>query len=302
MGHMRKNKKVIFIGGSSYSGSTMLDMMLANCSEGFSAGEIHALFNPYRPHHFNPECGCGNPECDFWLQVRAYGKDKVYKSIFELLPNVSYIIDSSKNPWWIKKQVAYLRGQNIQSYHLLIWKEPLMFAHSMNKRGRKGWERAWVNYYRLYLSLIKDYLPVSYKKLALRPDETLEEICRATDIPYKQEQKRYWDKQHHTLFGNYSAKFHLRGLSTDSSANGKNSQYRKIYYDTDSINDLAEETRSQAEKNLYITKIKTVLEKNKKIKDSSYVRYTKLIIILKMYSWILKKYIGRILGRYWRMF
>lgn len=53
-------KTAIFIGGSSYSGSTLLDMMLASGEDGFSAGEVSALFYPYRPHHINPECvnGC----------------------------------------------------------------------------------------------------------------------------------------------------------------------------------------------------------------------------------------------------
>ena len=58
-------KKVIFIGGTSYSGSTFFDMILANDPKGFSCGEVNALFNPYRPHHTDPLCGCGDINCDF---------------------------------------------------------------------------------------------------------------------------------------------------------------------------------------------------------------------------------------------
>ena len=45
-------KKVIFIGGSSYSGSTFLDMMLSSGDNGFTAGEVSALFLLILPYQF----------------------------------------------------------------------------------------------------------------------------------------------------------------------------------------------------------------------------------------------------------
>ena len=51
-------KKVVFIGGSSYSGSTFLDMILStNGDNGFFADEVSAFYL-YRSHHINPECRC----------------------------------------------------------------------------------------------------------------------------------------------------------------------------------------------------------------------------------------------------
>lgn len=60
-----KSKKVIFIGGTSYSDSTFLDMILANDPSGFSCGEVLALFHPTRSYHIDPLCGCGDRDCDF---------------------------------------------------------------------------------------------------------------------------------------------------------------------------------------------------------------------------------------------
>ena len=46
-----KNNQVIFITGTSYSASTLLDMILSNDKNGFSLGEVNAFFRPYRKHH-----------------------------------------------------------------------------------------------------------------------------------------------------------------------------------------------------------------------------------------------------------
>ena len=44
-------RMVIFVGGTSFSGSTLVDMMLANDPAGLSCGEVYAIFYPYRRHH-----------------------------------------------------------------------------------------------------------------------------------------------------------------------------------------------------------------------------------------------------------
>ena len=44
-------KQVIFVGSTSYSGSTFFDMTLGNDPTGFSCGEVYAFFHPFRPHH-----------------------------------------------------------------------------------------------------------------------------------------------------------------------------------------------------------------------------------------------------------
>jgi len=78
---MDENKlKVIFIGGSSRSGSTLLDRILGQIDGFFSLGEMYHIWE--RSFIENQLCGCGKPfkECSFWQEVvkEAFGGfDKV---------------------------------------------------------------------------------------------------------------------------------------------------------------------------------------------------------------------------------
>ena len=211
--HNRKQtivRKVIFVCGTSYSGTTFFDMILANDPVGFSCGEIHALFHPYRPHHFNPECGCGDSDCNLWAEVLKGGKENVYDTIFELMPNIKFIVDSSKNPFWISYQSGILQKKKYSIKNILIWKTPLELAHSFDKRGRlKDWEKSWINYHRLFFTLINDWHSIKYYDL-INKKVALKNVCNYLEIPYFSGKKKYWQKNdYHTLFGNTSAKIHL---------------------------------------------------------------------------------------------
>lgn len=203
-------KKVIFVGGTAYSGSTFFDMTLGNDPAGFSIGEVYALFRPYRAHHVNPVCGCGDQACDFWSQLLAGGEQNLYQTIFQMKPEVSFIVDSSKDPFWISRQTQYLKDGGIETKNIVIWKTPLELAHSYKKRGQiDAWERSWVNYFRLYHTKVRGWRSVPYADYARDP-AVLESICRYLDIPYFVGKEEFWLKKHHLLFGNESARVHLQ--------------------------------------------------------------------------------------------
>ncbi|GAW94025.1 sulfotransferase [Calderihabitans maritimus] len=67
--------KVIFLGGSSRSGSTLLDRMLGQVDGFFSLGEVYHIWQ--RGFAENQLCGCGKPfrSCEFWSSVveEAFG-------------------------------------------------------------------------------------------------------------------------------------------------------------------------------------------------------------------------------------
>ncbi len=209
-------KKVVFIGGTSYSGSTLLDMMLSNADNGFSCGEVHALFRPYRPHHVNPKCVCGASNCDIWKRLRKYGERRLYVGIFKEMPHLEFIVDSSKDSLWIKDQTLNLDESNIEIHNILIWKTPLEFAFSCFKRGiLDKWERSWINYHKRYFSSIEKWYSVRYQNLAKDPSEKLKTLCDLIGIEYFSGKENYWEKTHHTLFGNYSAKIHLHNRNSN---------------------------------------------------------------------------------------
>ena len=296
------SKKVIFIGGSSYSGSTMLDMMLANDEEGFSVGEICALFHPYRPHHFNPQCGCGDPNCKLWLKVKKAGEKNLYETLFEIFPKISFIVDSSKDPWWINKQIKNLENKGINYYKLLIWKDPVAFAYSMIKRKRKGWIKAWINYHRLYLTLFSDFISVSYTSLVQNPQRELKQICNQIGISYFKGKEYFWNKKHHTLFGNTSAKIHL--FPREKSKYVDLLRYRSIYYDSDYKEKIPKKIVEEIEHNDLIKKIKNLLVNNEL--NNAYKKEKLLtpyqLNFFKFKYLFLKRIAGRAIGRYIKLF
>ena len=188
-------KKVIFIGGTSFSGSTMLDMMLGNSHSSFSAGEVRGLFQPRRLGHINPPCGCGNNGCKLWSKILTAGKFNLYHELFKSFPGINTIIDSSKDPFWINEQRKNLQNKGIKTDVILIWKTPSEFAYSRLKRDKLlGWKRTWINYHRLLFSLIEGWRSIQYLELVRKPVSKLREICQLIDLPFNPEMQNYWQK------------------------------------------------------------------------------------------------------------
>jgi hypothetical protein len=282
-------KKVIFIGGTSYSGSTFFDMMLANSPKGFSCGEVSALFNPYRPHHIDPLCGCGDPSCDIWAKALDAGEEYLYDYLFERFPHLEFIVDSSKSPLWIERQTNRCREKGIDVANILIWKSPEEFFTSCKKRGRsKHWYRAWANYHRLYWTLVADFKTYTYARLARDP-QSLRYVCEYLGIDYFAGKENYWEREHHTLFGNTSAKIHTHSKEDEQYARGQEElvsetetvrseigqRHRSIYYQVDNLKEEELMLRSRRKK-LLVSLIKDELvegdvcrtESSTKISDS----------------------------------
>jgi len=265
-------KKVIFIGGTSFSGSTFFDMILSNDPEGFSCGEVDALFYPYRSHHINPLCGCANRRCDLWQRVLSAGVKNVYNTIFNLFPNIKFIVDSSKNPYWISSQTKNLMKERIESKHILIWKTPLEIAYSYEKRGEKNWYKHWINYHRLYLTAVENWRAVKYSELTNNPN-IIKKLCEYIQIPYFSTKSNYWEKEHHTIFGNVSAKIHLHPKNLFDKNIEKPSNYnfdryacsiedlhRTIYYTRINDHDLEKRVKLKIEGDKKIQRILDALD------------------------------------------
>lgn len=198
------------IGGTSYSGSTLLDLMLSNDEAGFSCGEIYALFIPSRVDHLKPHCICGDPSCDIWETIEKLGKNNCYEVLFSKFSDLKFIVDSSKDFIWIRDQSHNLSHRKIAFENLLIWKTPAEFALSCLKRGKLGrWRDSWVNYHKRYLSVVDNFIAVPYSELTTDTELSLQNICGSINIPYFKGKEAYWQKKHHTLFGSISARLHL---------------------------------------------------------------------------------------------
>ena len=242
---LNSNRQVIFIGGTSYSGSTLLDMILAHGRGGFSCGEVSATFHPYRRKHIHYLPHAGEAIQIRWDRLIAAGPNAFYSMIFSELPNIQRVIDSSKDPLWIAKRSAALEAQGIATRHVLIWKTPAEFYGSRKKRGRqRNWERAWINYHRHYFRHVRNFASISYKTL-VTDQQALAILCDYLRIPYFSGKREYWRSHYQTLFGNASAKRHLLDIdSGDWESDGgdlevsdaadiinrRSERHREIYY------------------------------------------------------------------------
>lgn len=163
---------VIFIGGTSHSGSTILDLLLSNHTDAMSLGEIHALMRPFRSHHFQKRQELISKDRT-WKIIIENGEKRLYENLKKYYPTIKYFIDSSKDPDWITLQRNIIKSNgSIEYKNILIFKTPFEFAYSLKKRGLDYWKRSWKHYYRYYLSFIERYYIVSYK------DICTDEKCR----------------------------------------------------------------------------------------------------------------------------
>ncbi len=265
-------KKVIFVGGTAFSGSTFFHMTLANDPHGFACGEAHNFFRPTRPGHFSMKCSCGDPNCELWSTAKANGEKRIYETIFEMKPEVDFIVDSSKSPFWIDQQSRYLVSQGIDVRHVMIWKTPLEFAHSSRKRvhHQLDWEKAWVNFHRAYYSKIDDWFAVSYRDYTSDVD-VLAKICDRLEIPYFEDKVSYWEKDYHVIGGNPTARIHLYSESSDTFADVVDTTasdigdevknvHKSIYYSGVDDEELASAVDARIAANPYLPLITDLLQ------------------------------------------
>lgn len=116
--NMNENKlKVIFIGSSGRSGSTLLEMLLGQIPGFFPVGELSNIWD--RGFGENQLCSCGKPflECDFWQAVRkeAFGNtnpkntDEIYalRRSVARLRHIPLLLSPVKSPTYRRRLTTY---------------------------------------------------------------------------------------------------------------------------------------------------------------------------------------------------
>ncbi len=205
-------KKVIFVIETRFSGSTFFHLTLANDPKGFAVGEVKSLFRPTRAHHRRSvrSCQCGDPSCDLWDRAEKNGMDRLYESIFDIHPEVDFIVDSNKDILWTQHHTSRLAKQGIEVKIILIWKTLIEYAHSLQKRSYplENDLPLWIRFHRNFYSFFNHFGALKYKNYTENHKTTLQETCNYLGIPYFEGKEQYWEKKHHSLRGNSSAKLH----------------------------------------------------------------------------------------------
>jgi hypothetical protein len=191
-------KEVIFVGGTSRSGSTLLNLILGNDVDGLCLGEVQAAFRPVRKHHhqFQDQVSALDPP---WPSILLDSSANLYLNVFKSFANLKFIVDSSKHVIWISQQNKRCERLNLPARNVLIYKTPFELAASYRKRGM-NWERPFVEYHRKYISFIDEFYLISYKDLVTDPT-TLKTLCEYLSISYSPNKMNYWDSKGSIFFG-----------------------------------------------------------------------------------------------------
>ena len=189
--------------GTSHSGTTMVDLMLGNSDNAFSCGEACALFRPWRTHHFRISCSCpAGSSCPIWNFVKGCRESGFHGKLFAEL-QVDFVIDSSKSLSWVIDNNSWASANGISFANLLVWKDPLYLAYSHWKRG-DGISTArnrFVTYYERFLKMGIPFVALSYNELIRDPGNKLKDLCESIGMQYFEGKERFWEKEHHHLFG-----------------------------------------------------------------------------------------------------
>ncbi|RPI34544.1 MAG: hypothetical protein EHM70_02545 [Chloroflexota bacterium] len=198
---------VVYVGGTSRSGSTMLHLILGNAANAFACGEAVSWFRPEKTHHFRFDCACGQSDCPVWSGLKEVPEAQFYAAAFKKLP-IHYLVDSSKDISWLLDARRWTGACGIRNINVFIWKDPVDLAYSFWKREYKktAWRAHFVKYFRRVQEAGLPILAVNYNELARAPQQKIAEICAAIDMPYFAGKERFWEKEQHHLFGSFGVR------------------------------------------------------------------------------------------------
>ena len=238
----KRLKKVIFVAGSSYSGSTILNLILGNDKRRNALGEIRALFCPKKAHHHKKIAELRkDPK---WERILDGGLKDLYGNLFIEYPEIDVWIDSSKDPIWISEQIKNLKKSNISSNVVLIYKTPIEFAQSALKRNQQQWELKWLNYHLSFFDLIKDYCQISYENFVNNTQASLNELFNDLELNYTEESKDFWlKKDNFNFFGNNHTNYQAKESNDEIGDRIIDDNYKKDYRKIKSSTSLESATK-----------------------------------------------------------
>lgn len=227
--------RVIYIAGTSHSGSTLLDLMLNAHPEIVSVGEMLKLNRQLTPGHRGKKgyapCSCGAPslwDCPFWSRVNArleqsHGKSladfdvqdygaldgtsapnaAVFKAIAEV-SGAKFVVDSSKIP----RRLAHLMQlDELDVFPLHLVRDPKGQIYSvMRKHG--GFLGPLLRYELVHAQIRKTlrgrpHAVVRYEELVTDPERALTEILAPLGLRFDAAQLAWAEAEKHIVAGNH---------------------------------------------------------------------------------------------------
>lgn len=270
-------KTIVFIGGTSRSGSTYLDLLLSNHEKALSLGEIKSIFFPTRKHHFSVIDNALKDEK--WKVIIEGGHKNLYFNLEKSFPEIEVFIDSSKDPFWFEDHRKRLESSfNIRN--LLIHKTPEDLLKSFFKRGQFiGGLEYYVKYHKKYLSIVKNFRSVSYSSL-VGQKEYFRHINKFIECDLIDENRSYSEEGSTAFFGSNSVYKDENNKSFEST--------RRVYFNEQSPEQVESSIQSILDKDILVQNISKFLLR-KDVGGSEEISVPKEYKLNKLYLTLLKK-------------
>lgn len=244
-------KKLLFILGTAYCGSTLLSLILGSHSRCFNIGEISNLPRLYKEN--KAICSICEGKCNFWddkfnkeeLEKLSWGlsnsrinkyiplkiekfyreliDDDIFKpySLIASKTDADVVIDSTKSIYWIKNELTLkeLNSSNFETYVLYIVRDGRAVLNSYLKRNKSLnvekfsylWKKRVQDNEQFFAQFASERkLKLAYESFAIKPEETLKNICTFLNINFFPSIIEYWKYDHHTISGNSKTKSLIR--------------------------------------------------------------------------------------------
>lgn len=220
--------------GPGHCGSTLLDLIMGSHSQSFSLGEYSRIQGSIDSFSKDSQiCGVCESHCPYWndkvqlpLLKLFYSRSNRWNALtskairhlfnpYKLLIKWSgknVLIDSSKQTWWIKRQLRLsYRWLGMQPYLLYMVRDGRAVVSSYRRKYNdqnlslitNNWKRKTIEMNQFYENFPpKRRTIVRYEELATQPAAVIKSLCQFLSLDYEPEMLRYWASDHHHLFGN----------------------------------------------------------------------------------------------------
>lgn len=209
-------KTVVMIAGAGHSGSTLLGMVLAGLPGAVYIGEgakARYLHDPNKPLRKRACKMCGE-DCPFWADFRWADGEALHPAV-AAHAGASIVIDSTKNPDWIRARAAEARAAGAEVRLILLTRDGRAV---INSRLRKYPDRDpaaqiedWLAQMAAAQALAAEFgdeaLSLRYEALATEPEAATKQLASFIQGSWRVEMIDFASRTYHLLGGNSGTQY-----------------------------------------------------------------------------------------------
>lgn len=190
---------VVNIVGSSYSGTTWLNLVLGSSYEAFSIGEMDHIAKLKRPL-----CVFHGDDCDIWAQFDLRSRENPFDQLARITGKRVFLVNNTR------RFLKAMRPAHVTVRNLGLWRDGrAILASGLRKRPEetvthvaRSWKRAIRKKQRhLDKQPTGSVMHMHYETLVSDRPRYVREICQFIGIAYDESMLEYWLQPHHYIGG-----------------------------------------------------------------------------------------------------